>query len=274
MKLCHLLRMLETKLAASISVEVVHRIFHDCVILKLAPDQYLHHAEICRRHKLHDHNEVCAANKTRSVQVAQRGCSFYGECPCGVWDYAQPVMLGRELIAVLYFTGSRERLAEIRKYATFTAALIQLECEAFLQSRSLQSRGRKEDHYVRACQHFIAQNYQRNIGLAELAEELNLNPNYLGPILLRETGMTFREHLMEKRLHESLIYLELHPLVPIYEIAMQCGFSDSNYFSTVFKRHFGCTPFSLRRGKRKAYQKAQKEAVRLLRIKENGRHDL
>ena len=113
MTLPELLRYYERKTASSVSVEVRHPAFYHCDRLKFAPDQYLHHSDFCRAAKLRDGNVSCSANKLRSLEVAKRGRCFSGCCPCGIWEYACPVMHNGGLAAVLYFGGlAPERRAE------------------------------------------------------------------------------------------------------------------------------------------------------------------
>ncbi len=53
--------------------------------------------------------------------------------------------------------------------------------------------------------------------------------------------MTINQYLRQVRICHAQ-YLLQHSRLLIGEIAMQCGFEDSNYFSVVFTRETGMTP--------------------------------
>ena len=99
-----------------------------------------------------------------------------------------------------------------------------------------------EASYLALARHFIDQNYNLPIGLTDLAEQLRMNPNYLGGILKRAGGKTFRQLLNERRIHEAKLRIQLHVEESIQSIAAGCGFPDSNYFCSVFKKLTGCAP--------------------------------
>ncbi|MGU3416313.1 HTH-type transcriptional activator RhaR [Enterobacteriaceae bacterium C34A] len=56
-----------------------------------------------------------------------------------------------------------------------------------------------------------------------------------------QTGMTINHYLRQLRICHAQ-YLLQHSELMIGEIAMHCGFEDSNYFSVVFNREVGMTP--------------------------------
>lgn len=54
------------------------------------------------------------------------------------------------------------------------------------------------------------------------------------------------------RLGEAARQLMSHPSYTATEIAYHCGFSSAQYFTSVFKKHFGKTPQAYRNGKVKS----------------------
>ncbi|WP_347290235.1 HTH-type transcriptional activator RhaR [Kluyvera georgiana] len=56
-----------------------------------------------------------------------------------------------------------------------------------------------------------------------------------------QTGMTVNHYLRQLRICHAQ-YLLQHTELLIGEVAMRCGFEDSNYFSVVFNREIGMTP--------------------------------
>jgi len=60
-----------------------------------------------------------------------------------------------------------------------------------------------------------------------------------------QTGMTINQYLRQLRICHAQ-YLLQHTRQMVSDIAMQCGFEDSNYFSVVFSREVGMTPVQWR----------------------------
>lgn len=273
MILSELLRLLEQKNSASISIEVKHPAFYRANALKLAPDQYLHHSPFCRFAKLNDANARCSANKQRSLAIASRGRSFCGCCPHGIWELAQPLIRNGALACVIYLGNFRgkhplnlsgslpwtgplppeitpEKRIQLRESARFIADFIRYELELFAKTGAMDGKQRDEPFYLENCRRFIDCHYLENIALSDLADLLKVNPNYLGPLLKKQTRQTFRELLNARRIDEAKVYLKLHNDLSISKIARLCGFSDSNYFSAVFHKLSGIPPGKFRKNEK------------------------
>lgn len=84
-----------------------------------------------------------------------------------------------------------------------------------------------------------------------IAAELGITPRYVH-LLLEETGRSFRQHLLTKRLEiaEALLREPLRHKSKISDIATEAGFADLSYFNRVFRRHFGATPSDIREAAR------------------------
>ena len=93
---------------------------------------------------------------------------------------------------------------------------------------------------------FVHLNYTQRITLEYIAKRLNLTPNYLSALLFKNTGMHFNEYLNGIRIRRARRLLH-DKSKKIADVAHECGFSDSNYFSTVFKSSTGLTPIEYRR---------------------------
>lgn len=74
-----------------------------------------------------------------------------------------------------------------------------------------------------------------------VAEELNLNRDYLNRIFKREFGCSLTGFLLQTRLEHCLNML-LNTTLSIKEIMFSSGFGDAAYFHRLFFRRFSCTP--------------------------------
>lgn len=90
---------------------------------------------------------------------------------------------------------------------------------------------------------YIHAHFAEPLTLAELANRANLSYGYFCALFVRNTGMSFKEYILQLRLSaaERMLKESSEPL-KVYEIAQKSGFQDTRYFSTCFKRRFGCTP--------------------------------
>lgn len=80
-----------------------------------------------------------------------------------------------------------------------------------------------------------------NIGLADMARELNLSQYYFCRLFKQSTGLSPYQYLIQQRV-ERAKQLLLQGNVSIADVASAVGFSDQSQLTRHFKRRFGITP--------------------------------
>lgn len=88
---------------------------------------------------------------------------------------------------------------------------------------------------------YICENFGSDLSLAHLSEKYGVTPEYLSRFFKKTTGVGLNEYINIVRVTEAEKLL-LNTNKSITEIAFECGFNDSNYFSAVFKKSKGITP--------------------------------
>ena len=86
----------------------------------------------------------------------------------------------------------------------------------------------------------------REIRLTDLAKHFYLSANYLSILIKKETGLTFSELLIQKRIALARKMLTETNL-PIQYIMEQVGYKDYSCFIKLFKKHTGYTPYTYRK---------------------------
>ncbi|MCM3129496.1 MULTISPECIES: helix-turn-helix domain-containing protein [unclassified Paenibacillus] len=78
---------------------------------------------------------------------------------------------------------------------------------------------------------------------------LYMNPDYLGKMFKKDTGLNFSQYLNQYRIRQACSYIQQEDEdVKIFELAEWFGFGgNSGYFSQVFKRWTGMTPSHYKR---------------------------
>ncbi|GAE94816.1 two-component response regulator [Gracilibacillus boraciitolerans JCM 21714] len=87
----------------------------------------------------------------------------------------------------------------------------------------------------------IKDKYEEGISLKEIANELNVTPEYLSSLFNKETGKSFTLYLKQLRIHKAQEYLTKSEMKS-YEIGEKIGYTDPKYFTKVFKEITGITP--------------------------------
>lgn len=107
---------------------------------------------------------------------------------------------------------------------------------------------RSKSSLVESAILYIKDNYSKNVTLESAAKHIASSGKYLSGAFKKETGINFNDYLTFYRLRQAESMLMMQPEKTILEIAYDCGFNNSSYFTSQFKKVYGFTPSQLRNG--------------------------
>ena len=87
----------------------------------------------------------------------------------------------------------------------------------------------------------INEEYNKGLGLEDLADKLHLSKNYLCSLFKEETGFTFCQYLNTLKTNKAKKLL-LEDKKTLDYISYECGFSSQPHFTMTFKKYTGKTP--------------------------------
>lgn len=92
----------------------------------------------------------------------------------------------------------------------------------------------------------IEECYTQDIRVADLAKRFFISSNYLSILIKKQTGRTFTELVISKRIALARKLL-LETADPINLIGERVGYKDYSCFIKTFKKHTGLTPYAFRK---------------------------
>ena len=119
-----------------------------------------------------------------------------------------------------------------------------LRLRTLIRRRQTDSAGQT----VETAKEYIRQHFaQSDLSVEKLCAYLHLSPTYFSTLFKRETGTSFTAYVTTVRMQAAAEAIRSTE-DKTYLIAQRCGYEDANYFSYVFKRHFGMSPTKYRSG--------------------------
>ncbi|WP_165842248.1 helix-turn-helix domain-containing protein [Paenibacillus xerothermodurans] len=95
---------------------------------------------------------------------------------------------------------------------------------------------------------YIEKHYMDDIGLGQIATQLNVSPNYLGSMFHKRTGVPFVKYLTRIRMLKAQELL-MHTHLQVKQVAEQVGYHSTRHFTKLFTQTFGKYPSDYRKQK-------------------------
>lgn len=217
--------------------------------------------------------------KQKNVIEKCGGNSYCGTCYAGVKEYIYPISDGEKNVGFISVSGYKSEnslsyikkvsekfglpVTELTKTYSMLKTVIPPKSEIdtlitplcnMLELALIYTRNNNDLSLslVQKAAVYIRKHHNRQISSTDIGNELSCNRSYLSTSFNKIMGKTIREYINELRINDAITLLLYSPL-NITEIAFSVGFTDSNYFSEVFKKTTGMSPMKYR--KRKSTEK-------------------
>ena len=214
----------------------------------------------------------CIEKQCKIREKCKEG-SFCGSCFAGVWEFVYPIKQGDELLGFISVSGYKSdkaasylsRVAE--KYnipqKKLAVAYSSLKCDTpkkeWVDTLIVPLCNMLELAYIKAevnvitdndpieeVLRYVKRNHTQKISIEDVCKHFGYSRSYVSHVFKKRVGQSFREYLTQLRIEDARSLLK-HSNLTITEIALSVGFSDSTYFSNVFKTKVGISPSAYRK---------------------------
>lgn len=104
-----------------------------------------------------------------------------------------------------------------------------------------------KDEIIKKSKLYVIENIEGDITLNIVSQYLNISKNYFCSMFKQETGINFLNYIIQQKIERAKKML-VEENMKVYEVSEKLGYSDTTYFSKIFKRNVGVTPQDYKRG--------------------------
>lgn len=112
--------------------------------------------------------------------------------------------------------------------------------EALSEDQAVVEEG-STGYLAKQALQYIKEHYYEKIELKSIADHLMISTWYVCKIFKQEFGSNFVDLLNEVRIQEAKNLLA-HSNLKVYEICEEVGYTDTSYFTKIFKKYANATP--------------------------------
>ncbi len=230
----------------------------------------IHPCDVCVFLKSHPQMKARCIKNKRLLEASKNTNAVYDSCWAGVEEWVFPIVVFDQLICRIHISGYRGKLKNSKRRS---ALLVKKMGEKFSASYALLSKKvptresllrvimplqymfealvrenladcYKTDSAIALYPNmleYIYNHYQEDIKVDDMARALGYSPSYLSSVFRKMNGHSIMEYVNIVRVTSGADLLCFTNL-PISEITFECGFRESTYFSTAFKKFYKMSP--------------------------------
>lgn len=105
----------------------------------------------------------------------------------------------------------------------------------------VENNGNKRHWIMDQVLQYVEENYHTALSTKDIAQRFFINASYFSKLFHDQMGCTFSDYLISVRIEKAKVMLT-QTNMKLYDIAYAVGYSNVQYFSTIFKEKEGTTP--------------------------------
>ncbi|WP_169082470.1 response regulator [Paenibacillus sp. PL91] len=196
--------------------------------------------------------EVSIKEKTleQIVSLLDRLC---GTCKEQNLYIDQIAMIYNQIVSIIYkYHGGSNRIVEIEHLHYEHIARYYSSAESlFDRIKSSFDLLMDEEVHIHNVQvekilEYIDSRFTEDLLFSDIAKHFKISIGYLSTLIKKETGMTYSDYIMNKRLSMAKELL-VDASLSIQDIVQRVGYKDYFHFNKLFKKQFGITPSKYRK---------------------------
>ena len=108
-----------------------------------------------------------------------------------------------------------------------------------------ENNGKRKHWMIDQVLQYVEENYNTALSTRDIAGRFFMNTSYLSKLFHEQMGCTFSNYLINVRVEKAKMMLT-QTNMKLYDIAEAVGYTNVQYFSTIFKEKEGLTPSAFR----------------------------
>lgn len=114
----------------------------------------------------------------------------------------------------------------------------------YKQARKMQNdslSGSSRNSLIQKVVEYVQEHYAEDINLKTISYEFGMNAFYLGQLFKESINISFTDYITDLRIQKAKELLKKNTY-KVWEVSQMVGYSNTNYFYTLFKRKTGMSP--------------------------------
>lgn len=107
------------------------------------------------------------------------------------------------------------------------------------------ARATNRPYQIEKCRNYIGENIFHKVTVAEVAEHVNLHPNYLSRLFLEYEGVNLKDFIQREKVNAACHMLRFSNKT-VSEIALNFGYKSQSKFTEIFRKWQSMTPTEYR----------------------------
>lgn len=255
---------IQTKLAAGIgNVHSIHSIYTSyfealSCIQYCNPGEIIHVNELVKHDKYYNFEyKEAEKNMIEAVRLRKPESYNYFLIMMNRISQLNDAAKRNKIIEALVLSSHASRIGSMNEmdyfdYTSHISSLMSLRGQqliewAFQQFLDITGQVKKRNtidysnKIVQATKEYLEAHYTEEISLEDVAEYVNISPQYFSKLIKKHTGFNFIDWLSMLRVNKAKELLTNSNLT-VKEVCYMVGYKDPNYFSRIFKKKIGLTP--------------------------------